>query len=422
MAIKPANTTPHTESQRRYQQFWKQFNEYSALDETFCAEFKPHPYADVRYYQDYAVSMGPYHLCVCINFNKHECKTEAYFRDVDAWDIYHESYSDQIEGLIGGPLEWKRLQTKGSAALVRRVKFDKSRNWENAFKCLISDLLLLKQVFAKFYNKAEMRKYWIFPSNENEFRLHDFFRDNKYIDWQNKNKNNLNVGDIVLIYCSHPESTIRHITEVTRINVPVSEAIDDSAYSVNPPEPITYEYCTRLKHIREINLRELDFDILKHHGLKGSIMSPQKPNQRLLSYILSVLEGDNLDYEEIESPDELFEGAKKTMIVNQYERNPEARRQCIEAHGCYCHVCGLDFAERYGEIGEGFIHVHHIVPISTIGEGYVVDPIKDLIPVCPNCHAMLHRTFNGHLMSIEELQSALLSKTEYFEGRSDIHD
>ena len=162
-------------------------------------------------------------------------------------------------------------------------------------------------------------------------------------------------------------------------------------------------------------MRELDFDTLKKHGLKGSIMSPQKPNEQLLSYILSVIgdiEGDHLDYEEIENPEELIEGAKKTLIVNQYERNPEARRQCIEAHGCYCHVCGLDFGKKYGEIGEGFIHVHHLVPISTIGEGYVVDPVKDLIPVCPNCHAMLHRTVNGHLMSIEELQSVLQSKTE----------
>lgn len=38
----------------------------------------------------------------------------------------------------------------------------------------------------------------------------------------------------------------------------------------------------------------------------------------------------------------------------------------------------------------GFIHVHHINQISDIGKEYEVDPIKDLIPVCPNCHAMIH--------------------------------
>lgn len=45
----------------------------------------------------------------------------------------------------------------------------------------------------------------------------------------------------------------------------------------------------------------------------------------------------------------------------------------------------------YGEIGNGFIHVHHLVPLSAIKENYHLDPINDLIPVCPNCHAMLHR-------------------------------
>lgn len=45
----------------------------------------------------------------------------------------------------------------------------------------------------------------------------------------------------------------------------------------------------------------------------------------------------------------------------------------------------------YGEIGRGFIHVHHKVPLSSIGKEYELDPIKDLVPVCPNCHAMLHR-------------------------------
>ena len=157
-------------------------------------------------------------------------------------------------------------------------------------------------------------------------------------------------------------------------------------------------------------MRELDFDTLKKHGLKGSIMSPQKPNEQLLSYILSVIgdiEGDHLDYEEIENPEELIEGAKKTLIVNQYERNPEGRRQCIEAHGCYGHVCGLDFAKKYGGIGEGFIHVHHLVPISTVGEDYVVDPIKDLIPVCPNCHAMLHRGQAGQVLTIEQLRKII---------------
>jgi 5-methylcytosine-specific restriction protein A len=70
-------------------------------------------------------------------------------------------------------------------------------------------------------------------------------------------------------------------------------------------------------------------------------------------------------------------------------------------------VCDLNFFDRYGEIGEGFIHVHHKVEISTIGIKYSIDPIKDLIPVCPNCHAMLHK--EKPALSINELKKKLVS-------------
>ena len=72
-----------------------------------------------------------------------------------------------------------------------------------------------------------------------------------------------------------------------------------------------------------------------------------------------------------------------------------------------CSVCGTDFHKMYGELGKGFIHVHHIVPISMIGKEYKLDPIKDLVPVCPNCHAMLHRGEDGKVLTIEELKKII---------------
>lgn len=86
----------------------------------------------------------------------------------------------------------------------------------------------------------------------------------------------------------------------------------------------------------------------------------------------------------------LPEGAKRKVVVNAYERNPLARAACIAHHGHRCQVCGVDLGERFGEIADGFIHVHHIVPIASIGRSYKVDPIRDLIPVCPTCHAVIH--------------------------------
>ncbi len=95
--------------------------------------------------------------------------------------------------------------------------------------------------------------------------------------------------------------------------------------------------------------------------------------------------------DEIDTNKPFYEGAKKLVAVNVYERERKARDECIEHHGYSCTVCGLNFEKVYGDIGEGFIHVHHLVPLADINKKYVVNPIEDLVPVCPNCHAMLHR-------------------------------
>jgi len=95
--------------------------------------------------------------------------------------------------------------------------------------------------------------------------------------------------------------------------------------------------------------------------------------------------------EEIEPDTAFIEGAKKSITVNAYERDPKARQKCLKIHGYSCAICGFDFEKIYGNLGKKYIHVHHIVPLSSIKETYTVDPEKDLIPICPNCHAMIHR-------------------------------
>jgi hypothetical protein len=85
-----------------------------------------------------------------------------------------------------------------------------------------------------------------------------------------------------------------------------------------------------------------------------------------------------------------YEGATKQITVNAYERDRQARLHCIKHYGATCSICGFDFEKMYGAIGAGYIHVHHLKPLSEIGEKYQVNPIEDLRPVCPNCHAMIH--------------------------------
>ncbi len=111
------------------------------------------------------------------------------------------------------------------------------------------------------------------------------------------------------------------------------------------------------------------------------------------------------------SPDEVPneskypEGAKLQVTVNSYERNPKAREACIAHYGRACYVCDMSFADVYGEEAENIIHVHHLCSLSAIGAQYQVDPIADLRPVCPNCHAVIHLTTPPQ--SIEEVREML---------------
>ncbi len=106
----------------------------------------------------------------------------------------------------------------------------------------------------------------------------------------------------------------------------------------------------------------------------------------------------------------LVEGAVRQYTVNAYERNQAARAICVAHWGLTCRVCGFDFERTYGELGRGFIHVHHRFPLAARSQEYVVNPVSDLIPVCPNCHAMLHR-LGTPLISPEDL-SELVQHTK----------
>jgi 5-methylcytosine-specific restriction enzyme A len=105
-------------------------------------------------------------------------------------------------------------------------------------------------------------------------------------------------------------------------------------------------------------------------------------------------------------PGETFPEGRNTRVeVNRYERDRRARKACLAHWGSSCVVCGLDFGDLYGSLGQGFIHVHHLLELSAMDPGYRVDPITDLRPVCPNCHAMLHR--HRPALSIDELKRLL---------------
>ena len=100
-----------------------------------------------------------------------------------------------------------------------------------------------------------------------------------------------------------------------------------------------------------------------------------------------------------------LEGSKKCIVVNTYERDPRARASCLAHHGFNCAVCETHLAKKYGEIAQNFIHVHHLIRVSEMGENYEVNPKNDMVPVCPNCHSIIHR--RNPMYSIEELRFAI---------------
>lgn len=104
--------------------------------------------------------------------------------------------------------------------------------------------------------------------------------------------------------------------------------------------------------------------------------------------------------------DPRMEGAELTRNVSVHERDPSLRRACIALHGHVCSICDVDLGKVYGDLGRGFIHVHHLRPLSKTKTPRPTNPKTDLIPVCPNCHAIIHR--GGRLLSPAAVRKALI--------------
>lgn len=125
---------------------------------------------------------------------------------------------------------------------------------------------------------------------------------------------------------------------------------------------------------------------------------------------LGWVEGDHSEIpEEVDMTASLYEGAVKRIAVNAYERSSAAREKCIFHYGCRCAACGLTLADKYGEAAQGLIHVHHLRQLADVNTKYQVDPIQDLRPVCPTCHAVIHSQTPP--FTIEEV-SAMIGKEE----------
>jgi hypothetical protein len=134
--------------------------------------------------------------------------------------------------------------------------------------------------------------------------------------------------------------------------------------------------------------------------------------QALLDYygIKRAFTGPRDYFAEQKSKEDYKESRQITeKITQEIKRSPEARERCLEIKGCTCAVCGFNSEELYGV--PGIIHVHHGKPLAerlSNNSSVQTDPVIDLIPVCPNCHALIHskRSEDG-CYTIEEAKNLI---------------
>ena len=253
---------------------------------------------------------------------------------------------------------------------------------------------------------------WMISANGKMYDHAKAFAEWGSIDWRQHAK--YSVGDIVYIYCTKPYQKVMYKTEVIKADMNFDECQDDKEFWINQAE---YEKAkkgiyARLELKEQVDNNMLQLRRLLEYGLKAAPQGPIKVKEQLKAYLDEYFDdyykNGYFDYE----PDEekCYEGHLKQVKLNKYERSSIARQKCIEQYGCICQICEMDFETTYGEVGKGFIHVHHLVPLYKVGKEYVVDYKKDLIPVCPNCHAMIHRLVGGEDMSLVELKEKLHGK------------
>ena len=263
---------------------------------------------------------------------------------------------------------------------------------------------------------------WLISVKYEEFDLESAYEELPVIYWSNhaENKNaGFQLGDHVYIYVTQPVSKVMYqfkVIDQSGNNYP----IEQRKYWKMKEEIDSYTgNFSVFQKVCKLDKMSLTRDYFIQSGLlpKTDTLQARRtdrnkalnhPIKLLLDFIADQFQTDRIEYDypdEAGLENETFpEGAKQTVLVNKYERNPEARAKCIEIYGTRCCVCGLSFEHMYGSFAKDFIHVHHLKSLHTIGEKYEVDPKEDLRPVCPNCHAMLHKTENGLPMTIERLK------------------
>jgi|GEM_PF-1064830 len=168
-----------------------------------------------------------------------------------------------------------------------------------------------------------------------------------------------------------------------------------------------FEAILKVKYNNLYNTYRLNEENELHPEMKFSRID--KSNYSI-EFVESVYEYESIE-EEIVSLNGRIEGKKVLYYTEKYERNSTNRKLAVQYHGYRCKACDFLFKEKYGKRGDKFIEIHHIKPLYINNEEVIVDPQKDLVPVCSNCHKMIHRKRHD-VLSIERLKEMISNQKE----------
>ena len=242
---------------------------------------------------------------------------------------------------------------------------------------------------------------FILPSNPNTYDAQHAFNDLHTIHWVQHNNKSVSVGDTIYIYESKPTQRIILKTEVVGRDID-SYHIDDSKYSTSGIDFSSKGPWLTLRLIKNIDTC-ISLQDLHELGLKGNIQSLR----RLDDDIANALDLLISDFSELTSI-LVTEGKKTKVYSTRYERSQKNRHDAIRIHGLNCKVCGFNFEKIYGTLGHEFIEIHHKKPLYLNNAEINIDPRNDLVPLCSNCHRMIHRD-KYNVLTVEDLKKILLS-------------
>ncbi len=217
-----------------------------------------------------------------------------------------------------------------------------------------------------------------------ERELSDFIR--QYVD-----------ADFKGIYIELNHNYYDHIINLIPLNQEMKDANDavNLKYSIHLK---LYSMFLESKQYRQLLKRGLPSHNKQTLNNSGTTIpdAPQKPRER-----------------------EQTEGERKHVEYETIHRNPALRQACLDKYGYQCQCCGMDFASLYGEeLGANFIEVHHLQMISTFDESRPDDYVENLVPLCSNCHSMIHHGKDKPL-TLGELREAYRGEKKELKIRKD---